>query len=56
MRATNRAGIASGPADYAAVRKIQNGFGLTSLSYWGGEPPVLGVDPWVIVILPDAAK
>ena len=38
-----------GPADYAAVNKIQDGFKITSLSSWGKAPePVVGtVDPGV---------
>ncbi len=29
----------NGPADYPAVRKIQDAFGLTPLSHWGGQAP-----------------
>jgi hypothetical protein len=37
----------NGPSDYPAVHKIQDAFGLTPLSHWGGQtPPVTAaIDP-----------
>lgn len=44
----------NGPADYPAVRKIQDAFRLTPLARWGGEaPPVTAViDPGVDMVTP----
>lgn len=44
----------NGPADYPTVHKIQDAFGLTPLSHWGGQaPPVTAVaDPGVDMVTP----
>jgi hypothetical protein len=44
----------NGPADYPAVHKIQDAFGLTPLSHWGGQaPPVTAaVDPAIDMTTP----
>jgi hypothetical protein len=43
-----------GPPDYPAVHKIQDAFGLTPLSHWGGEaPPVTAtIDPAIDMVTP----
>jgi hypothetical protein len=44
----------NGPADYPTVHKVQDAFGLTPLSHWGGRaPPVTAVtDPGVDMATP----
>lgn len=44
----------NGPADYPAVHKIQDAFGLTPLSHWGSQaPPVTAtVDPAIDMTTP----
>jgi hypothetical protein len=44
----------NGPADYPVVHEIQDAFGVTPLSYWGGQvPPVTAViDPGIDMVTP----
>lgn len=44
----------NGPADYPAVHKIQDAFGLTPLSHWGSQPPPVTatVDPAIDMTTP----